>query len=42
MVRKIHSRVRGIDPITGSQYSAKDTETKLWLHCVEVHSFLAA
>jgi uncharacterized protein (DUF2236 family) len=42
MVRKIHSRVRGIDPITGSPFSAEDTETKLWVHCVEVHSFLAA
>jgi uncharacterized protein (DUF2236 family) len=42
MVRKIHSRVRGIDPITGSPYSAEDIETKLWVHCVEVHSFLAA
>ena len=42
MVRKIHSRVNGMDPITGSSYSAGDTETKLWVHCVEVHSFLAA
>jgi uncharacterized protein (DUF2236 family) len=42
MVRRIHTRVRGIDPITGSPYSAEDTETKLWVHCVEVHSFLAA
>ena len=42
MVRKIHSGVRGVDPITGSPYSAGDTETKLWVHCVEVHSFLAA
>jgi uncharacterized protein (DUF2236 family) len=42
MVRKIHSRVRGVDPITGSEYTADDTETKLWVHCVEVHSFLAA
>jgi uncharacterized protein (DUF2236 family) len=42
MVRKIHSRVRGVDPITGSPYSADDIETKLWVHCVEVHSFLAA
>jgi uncharacterized protein (DUF2236 family) len=42
MVRKIHARVRGVDPITGSTYSADDIETKLWVHCVEVHSFLAA
>jgi uncharacterized protein (DUF2236 family) len=42
MVEKLHSRVRGVDPITGSPYSAADLETKLWVHCVEVHSFLAA
>jgi uncharacterized protein (DUF2236 family) len=42
MVEKLHSRVQGIDPITGSLYTAADTETKLWVHCVEVHSFLAA
>jgi uncharacterized protein (DUF2236 family) len=42
MVRRIHTRVRGTDPITGSPYSADDTESKLWVHCVEVHSFLAA
>jgi uncharacterized protein (DUF2236 family) len=42
MVRRLHSRVIGVDPITGALYSAEDTETKLWVHCVEVHSFLAA
>jgi uncharacterized protein (DUF2236 family) len=42
MVERLHSRVRGVDPITGSQYSAADVETKIWVHCVEVHSFLAA
>ena len=42
MVRRIHTRVRGLDPVTESPYSAEDIETKLWVHCVEVHSFLAA
>jgi uncharacterized protein (DUF2236 family) len=42
MVQRLHSRVHGTDPVTGSPYSAADTETKLWVHCVEVHSFLAA
>lgn len=42
MVERLHSRVKGVDPITGSHYSAADVETKLWVHCVEVHSFLAA
>jgi uncharacterized protein (DUF2236 family) len=42
MVERLHSRVKGVDPVTGSHYSAADVETKLWVHCVEVHSFLAA
>ena len=42
MVEHLHSRVHGIDPITDSPYNAADIQTKLWVHCVEVHSFLAA
>lgn len=41
-VRRVHRKVRGIDPVTGKVYSAEDPETALWVHCVEVHSFLAA
>jgi len=41
-VRRIHKRVRGIDPVTGNAYSAEDPATQLWVHCVEWHSFLAA
>lgn len=41
-VRKIHERVRGVDPVTGKTYSATDPETMLWVHCTEIHSFLAA
>lgn len=41
-VRRVHRRVRGIDPVTGSPYSAEDPDTQLWVHCVEWHSFLAA
>lgn len=41
-VKKVHERVRGIDPVTGKQFSADDPETMLWVHCTEVHSFLAA
>lgn len=41
-VKNVHTRVRGIDPITGRPYSAGDPETLLWVHCAEVHSFLAA
>jgi uncharacterized protein (DUF2236 family) len=42
MVRRIHKRVRGVDPVTGRSYSADDPETQVWVHTVEMHSFLAA
>jgi uncharacterized protein (DUF2236 family) len=41
-VRAVHTRVRGVDPVTGGQYRADDPELLLWVHAVEVHSFLAA
>ncbi len=41
-VRKIHERVRGVDPTTGLAYSASDPDLLLWIHAVEVHSFVAA
>jgi uncharacterized protein (DUF2236 family) len=41
-VEKLHAEVKGVDPITDTPYSAPDLQTKLWIHCVEVHSFLAA
>jgi uncharacterized protein (DUF2236 family) len=41
-VRAVHRRVRGIDPVTGAPYSADDPDTQVWIHTVEVHSFLAA
>jgi uncharacterized protein (DUF2236 family) len=41
-VRRVHRKIRGIDPVTGRAYSADDPETQLWVHCVEWHSFLAA
>ncbi|HEV3000417.1 MAG TPA: oxygenase MpaB family protein [Solirubrobacteraceae bacterium] len=41
-VRAVHRHVHGIDPVTGRRYSAEDPDTLLWVHCVEVHSFLAA
>jgi uncharacterized protein (DUF2236 family) len=40
-VKRLHGRVEGIDGVTGRPFSAKDPETLLWVHCVEVHSFLA-
>ena len=41
-VRRIHKRVRGVDPVTGRAYSADDPATQVWVHTVEMHSFLAA
>lgn len=41
-VRRVHRKVRGVDPVTGRRYSADDPDTQLWVHCVEWHSFLAA
>jgi uncharacterized protein (DUF2236 family) len=41
-VRRLHGRVNGIDRVTGRPFSAADPETLLWVHCVEIHSFLAA
>jgi len=41
-VEKLNEQVKGVDPITEAPYSAADLQTKLWLHCVDAHSFLAA
>jgi uncharacterized protein (DUF2236 family) len=41
-VKRVHLKVHGQDPITGQQYSAEDHSSLLWVHCCEVHSFLAA
>jgi uncharacterized protein (DUF2236 family) len=41
-VRRVHKRIRGVDPVTGRPYSADDPETQVWVHTVEMHSFLAA
>jgi uncharacterized protein (DUF2236 family) len=41
-IRKVHEKVRGVDPVTGRSYYANDPELLLWVHCVEVHSFLAS
>ncbi len=41
-VKRLHDRVQGVDQVTGQPFSATDPETLLWVHCVEVHSFLAA
>jgi uncharacterized protein (DUF2236 family) len=39
---ELDTDVKGIDPITEAPYTASDPQTKLWFHCVEAHSALAA
>lgn len=41
-IRRVHEKVRGIDPVTGRSYYANDPDLLLWVHCVEIHSFLAS
>jgi uncharacterized protein (DUF2236 family) len=41
-VQSVHRHIRGVDPVTGRNYSADDPETLLWVHCAEVHSFCTA
>jgi len=41
-VRKLHKSIRGIDPVTGRPYSADDHDLLLWIHAVEVDSYLEA
>ncbi len=42
IVNHIHRKVVGIDPVTGRPYSAADPESAVWVHTVEIHSFLVA
>jgi uncharacterized protein (DUF2236 family) len=39
-VRGIHRRLTGIEPETGTGFRVDDPELLLWVHCVEVESFL--
>lgn len=41
-VRRMHRRVRGKDPVTGMPYSADEHDLLLWIHAVEVDSYLEA
>lgn len=41
-VRRVHEHVRGVDPTTGRTYAANDPDLLLWIHAVEVHSFVVA
>ena len=39
-VRKVHARIHGVDPVTGRHYSGSDPDLLLWIHAVEVESFV--
>jgi uncharacterized protein (DUF2236 family) len=41
-VRAVHTRVHGIDPVSGRRYSATDPDLLLWIHAVEIDSFVDA
>jgi uncharacterized protein (DUF2236 family) len=41
-VRRLHERIRGIDPVTGRQYHADDPDLLLWIHAVSVDYSLRA
>ena len=41
-VRRMHTYVRGTDPVTGAEYSAGSPELITWVHVTEVHGFLDA
>ena len=40
-VRGIHRRLSGVEPETGTPYRVDDPALLLWVHCVEVESFLS-
>jgi uncharacterized protein (DUF2236 family) len=40
-VRRIHTRVNGVDPVTGRRYEASDPALLLWVHAALVESALA-
>ncbi len=42
VVRSIHKRVRGHDPVTGRAYSADDPDAQLWVHLAQWYSYLVA
>jgi uncharacterized protein (DUF2236 family) len=42
IVKAIHKKVHGIDPVTGRAYSAEDPDTQLWVHSTIWHSLLVS
>jgi uncharacterized protein (DUF2236 family) len=42
LVRSIHKRVRGHDPVSGRPYSADDPDAQVWVHLAQWYSYLVA
>lgn len=42
MVRRVHKRVHGTDPVTGKPYDASNVDEQVWVHSVAWHSYMAA
>ncbi|MGH3714139.1 MAG: oxygenase MpaB family protein [Micromonosporaceae bacterium] len=40
LLKKVHARATGIEPITGKRYSANNPESQLWIHLTGWHSVL--
>ena len=41
-VRNVHAHIKGVDPHTGREFAANDPDLLLWIHAVEVESFVVA
>lgn len=39
-IRRLHARLRGYDPDTGTQFRINDPELLLWVHCGEIDSYV--
>jgi uncharacterized protein (DUF2236 family) len=39
-VRRVHARIHGVDPVTGRAYAGNDPDLLLWIHAVELESFV--
>lgn len=42
LVRSVHKRVQGHDPVTGRAYSADDADTQVWVHLAQWYSYLVS
>jgi uncharacterized protein (DUF2236 family) len=40
-IRRMHARLRGHDPDTGTQFRIDDPDLLLWVHCAEIDSYVS-